>query len=1407
MAEGNTEGILVNEPKPAAAGSNTNPPVDMNNIQKIPFVHTDSSLTPEQQKEWNDELARRAQYDPAKLADDVIKSLPEVGDKWGKEFWGQYKDYIHSALDLAAVIPVGGFIFDGINGIIYSVEGDTANAIASFSSVAVDFIPGGKIASVATKTLLKAAEKTGIKSLEKIAVKSAEKIAVKSAEKAGIKNSEKKAAKSAAKKEDGIAVKDGKKKPANNKECPAVGHPVNPVLGIKFLAGESELDFTLPSYFPLLWQRCYFSDIAEDGWLGQGWTLPFTQRLEKRDDGLYFINEQGTAIPLPRLSSGQTKFDICSQIYFSREANNRYRIAFTGQEADLIFSPLTISERDPQGQNASCYPLTGLEDPYGNYIRLIYNRAGLPEKLRTATGQWLALTFITLTQPGGETLQRLQRVSLHHNKKTFPLVTYLYSEEGDLCAVRDNSGKTQRQFEYKNHILIQQGVPGGVVSRYRYTEYSPAGKVLSFYTNLGQTWSFGYNTGNTVVTDPLNRKTCYQFNTNNQLTAFTDAKNGTTHYVHDKNGLLTSIIFPDKTKIRCTHDLHGNMTSVTNPAGKKICIHYDNKHNPVSVINETGKITNYTYDSHGSLKSITNALNQTTEYIRDKRGLVTGIKDPSGNLYTSVYNAAGFLTEARDCSGAVTRFTRDQTGNITEIITPDGALTRLSYAMNGMVSVVSHPDGTSDHYFYNSQRQLVGFRNTAGQQTVLQLAPDGLPLTRTDPAGGMLSCEYDHARRLISLKNENGACYIFTYDDNDNLIHEQKFDGIVVRYQYNSANKLTKKYESGNGAGENTGILTIFRRDKNGLVTEKIITTHDKDSQIRNYYHYDDSGLLLSAGNNDSQNDYVYDAAGRCITEITEVLGDKRKLHYRYDNNGNCINMILPDKSTLDYLYYGSGHLMQINIGSQVLCEIERDIMHREISRTQGSLTSFFAYNKTGKMLSQTVINTSADNMISSPLISRRYSYGEHGYLNRVLELNGSKTDYHYDISGRLTAGGNERFNYDAAGNLVSPENTGGETSVRDNHLKTFGSNSYHYDIYGNLQRKTESDKSLTLHYSPEHRILRAEKIIAGKQQDTEYGYDVFGRRIYKKSGGKVTTFLWDKDRLLAESNDECTTTYLYLPQEFIPVARQEKRNNPQKEVLHYYHTDQIGTPREMTDAGGKCIWQEYFYAWGNTDKQTGEISQPLRFQGQYYDEETGLHYNRYRYYDPDIGRFITQDPMGLYGGYNAYLYAPNPTGWVDPLGLVNTRSSGKIDLGSGTRLTNLGPNEHLLEISKTRYPEGADHISLAQSEGRPSRLTIDRPGAAARRNQSLAPYRKKKDKDKFCHTFSADGTPTKDLPGKGIDKDEYPLAMTREGGKGASVKPITAMDNRGIGKSISNALQNVPDGDKVIFRVVDFLP
>ncbi|ENF4620796.1 RHS domain-containing protein, partial [Salmonella enterica subsp. enterica serovar Senftenberg] len=179
------------------------------------------------------------------------------------------------------------------------------------------------------------------------------------------------------------------------------------------------------------------------------------------------------------------------------------------------------------------------------------------------------------------------------------------------------------------------------------------------------------------------------------------------------------------------------------------------------------------------------------------------------------------------------------------------------------------------------------------------------------------------------------------------------------------------------------------------------------------------------------------------------------------------------------------------------------------------------------------------------------------------------------------------------------------------------------------------------------------------------YVYDAPGRRVEKHeldAEGKPynrTTFLWDGMRLAQECRlGRSSSLYIYSDQgSHEPLARVDRAAPGEADEVLYYHTDVNGAPEEMTDGGGNIVWEAGYQVWGNLthEKETRPVQQNLRFQGQYLDRETGLHYNLYRFYDPDIGKFISGDPIGLRGGLNLYQYAPNPLSWIDPLGLAVT--------------------------------------------------------------------------------------------------------------------------------------------------------
>jgi RHS repeat-associated protein len=277
--------------------------------------------------------------------------------------------------------------------------------------------------------------------------------------------------------------------------------------------------------------------------------------------------------------------------------------------------------------------------------------------------------------------------------------------------------------------------------------------------------------------------------------------------------------------------------------------------------------------------------------------------------------------------------------------------------------------------------------------------------------------------------------------------------------------------------------------------------------------------------------------------------------------------------------------------------------------------------------------------------------------------------------------------------------------------VKEYLDQQYQYDAYGQLVRQKSNQGDLNLEWDVYGRMIKSRN----SQFTAEYRYDALGRRIQKHSKHHHTgdehniIYGWDGDTLAYESTEHATKHYIYEKDSFVPMLQAVYQSSIELhqtldwtdkpysiyrdpiwktikkskgfDDVWFYHCDHLGTPQEMTDHSGAIIWKAQYKAWGElvSAKQrfaraqdesyarSGKaekakssffenseiISNNIRFQGQYFDEETGLHYNRYRYYSPYVGRFVSKDPIGLLGGNNSYQYASSSTGWIDPLGLM----------------------------------------------------------------------------------------------------------------------------------------------------------
>ena len=401
------------------------------------------------------------------------------------------------------------------------------------------------------------------------------------------------------------------------------------------------------------------------------------------------------------------------------------------------------------------------------------------------------------------------------------------------------------------------------------------------------------------------------------------------------------------------------------------------------------------------------------------------------------------------------------------------------------------------------------------------------------------------------------------------------------------------------------------------------------------------------------------------------------------------------------YGSYGSGHLHRIAFDGETVTDIERDRLHRETGRTQGRLASRYTLDPLGRLKSQLAVpagpSESKGKAAVTAAVKRSYGYDRTGNLTQSTDPRTGTTQFEYDKLGRITRAGDELFAFDPAHNIVDiparpsenlPEGISAAAdkahtaTVKDNRIKTYDGAEYYYDTFGNLTFMSLPDgSSRTLSYDLKDRLVLAEIWREGGKEIWRYEYDALDRRIAKEQvevgeehrpaadgKGRLKTvpgsrieFVWDGSRLLQEIHPHGSYTYVYTDQDsYEPLAQiceWEDEAGETRRQVNYFHCDQIGLPREMTDGEGRLLWFGNYGGWGKLTEETNiaNAHQPFRLQNQYCDGETGLHYNFFRYYDPHSGRFVTQDPIGLWGGTNFYQFGLNINSWTDIYGLSGT--------------------------------------------------------------------------------------------------------------------------------------------------------
>ena len=1007
----------------------------------------------------------------------------------------------------------------------------------------------------------------------------------------------------------------GQPSPKNSEVC-TNGCPISMVTGEELLVQQ---DFVLPGPIPLVWERTYRTSHALDVGLGAGWTATWFARLEVSAEKVTYFDGEGRTIPFSAPRTGDGCRNSAEKLTLFCDSSSKYRIV-TEDQWVYTFRGAGNTRR-----------LHSIADRDGHSIQLTYSDGGRLSGITDSAGRRLKLEYNITNH-----LRKVYLLDEQDQPQGDPLVQYSYSNQGDLVAITDAAGYPQH-FSYRNHVITQRTTKDGFNYYFEWDRYDTQGRCIHNWGDRGiYDYHFEYEPEKKITrsTDGRGYTTVYFYNEFGKITREIDPEGGVTVSEYDDNGRLISECDPDGNITRFSYNKEGKLTKVVNAGGQATTLFYDLNGNPGELADAQGNRWQRRYDGKGRLVAAIDPSGNTTRYQYDPQGNPVAVTDALGRTQTFDWNERGELVSQTDPAGNQISYQYDSLGRITEVVDNQGRSTRYFYDKNSNINQVFQTDGSNIQLRYTPEGRLTHYTDAIGRTT--QYRYDGLsqPIARIDPNGQVFQYEYDAERNLTALINENGDRYELHYDKKERLIKEIGFDGRAQSYAYNGAGHLIRHNDGANR-------LTLFTRDELGRLLQK----QSSDGEL-SLFSYDPIGRLLHAANNHSELKFKYNALGQLIQE--EQNG--QRIQYRYDAIGQRAQTVLPNGDHIDYQYNDLGLFTQVAFNGEAVTQIQRNAQGQEIHRTTGQISSQKDYDPMGRLVRQQAIKQD-----QNPLIDRRYRYDKAGNLKQIDDIKRGTTKFHYDALDRLKAVDGltpERFAFDPAGNLIDTETPASGGYVKGNRLHVFQDYRFEYDDVGNLVSEKKGKKETRFTYNAQNQLVKVEK----EGQAFEYAYDPFGRRISKKDAFGETIFLWTGDVLLAEQRQNINITYLHEPGGFIPLAQVKDGQ------IYHYHNDHLGTPQLVTDQQGEVVWEARYKVYGNVVQYEVEaVENNIRFQGQYFDAETGLHYNRNRYYHPVIGRFTTVDPIGLLGGTNNYEYAPNPVTWIDPLGLDCKEGHAKI--------------------------------------------------------------------------------------------------------------------------------------------------
>ncbi|SBS38243.1 Putative deoxyribonuclease RhsC [Marinomonas spartinae] len=839
-------------------------------------------------------------------------------------------------------------------------------------------------------------------------------------------------------------------------------------------------------------------------------------------------------------------------------------------------------------------------------------------------------------------------------------------------------------------------------------EYGPEKGTTTSIDSRGNRECFVHNEQGKLTehTDPNGNIRRYVYNQNGQKIREIDPQGNTTDLTYTPYGQLESVTTPDGNKTTFAYNQLGQRILTVLPDKTTIARQYNVSGLLLSETQPDGRSALYSYDNQGHLSQHIAVDGQVTKFRWNEQGELLA-KQENDSLTRYSYDNLGRINATLSDCGLLVQYKRNERGQLIETVAFDE----------------NAPDDKQHTYFdYDEAGRLIASKNNKGEITRQTFEGLSQPSAIIQPDGSALHLTYDQERNLTGIRRDDDAHYRIAYDANENPIQITGFDGKQQRYQYDGNNRLISLKESDkrivNIQRDVMGRVIAQQASAQQGRSE----SHQQIVNNTNRYQYDVNGNLVRAHNPEVTLKQTFDRGNRLLSSQQTQGAQQHTLHYQYDEFGRRKRLTLPDGKTLHYRYNQHSQLTAIELSegdsSQTLAVFQYDKQNRLIQQTFGNhialeqtfdvfhrltqqnlthpeqrLYDQCAYQYDGiDQLIGRQSQTQTSQQEEGSFAQAKQEAFEYNTLGQLIKESVAYTQGHPSHSSQRK---HTEFEWDSVGNPIAQrtviendkakshpnekEESKGDLSTAESEesvvafaendpsiqavtegdrLLKFADIDFDYDDCGNQISELGVGVKTQRSFNAFNQLTR----FAKDGVLTQYDYDPLGRRIAKHTEQGKIDFIWDGNQLLGECLNGQYTWYINRPNEFHPVALIKQGE------VYYYHLDQLNTPRFVTNQAAEVVWQNTANAYGYEDgaQQAREIEntnfyQPIRFQGQYFDQESGFHYNRYRYYCPKQQRFIHQDPIGIVGGINHYQYAPNPVNWVDPMGLMCKEGQAKV--------------------------------------------------------------------------------------------------------------------------------------------------